>query len=145
MRIKLKQLHQPIAIDEKDTDGHTALMWAAYQGDAISVDLLLRHGASTVSRDNNGLTPLHCAAVKGSSACVQHLIEHGADLETRDAAGKSPRDMAEELRSIVPYEKGLLAATSVKPQVSSLPCFADSARDNICDSDNRPPLSLLVL
>jgi ankyrin repeat protein len=26
------QLHQPVAIDEKDTDGHTALMWAAYQG-----------------------------------------------------------------------------------------------------------------
>ena len=27
------QLHQPIAIDERDDDGHTALMWAAYQGE----------------------------------------------------------------------------------------------------------------
>jgi hypothetical protein len=27
-----EQLHQPTAIDAKDTDGHTALMWAAYQG-----------------------------------------------------------------------------------------------------------------
>lgn len=28
----LYMLHQPIAVDEKDTDGHTALMWAAWQG-----------------------------------------------------------------------------------------------------------------
>ncbi|ORX41280.1 ankyrin repeat-containing domain protein [Kockovaella imperatae] len=28
----LYMLHQPIAIDEKDDDGHSALMWAAYQG-----------------------------------------------------------------------------------------------------------------
>lgn len=26
-------LHQPVAVDAKDTDGHTALMWAAYQGE----------------------------------------------------------------------------------------------------------------
>lgn len=30
------QLHQPVAIDERDTDGHTALMWAAYQGVEIA-------------------------------------------------------------------------------------------------------------
>lgn len=29
----MEQLHQPVAIDEKDSDGHTSLMWAAYQGE----------------------------------------------------------------------------------------------------------------
>ncbi|KAK4687601.1 hypothetical protein P7C73_g2516, partial [Tremellales sp. Uapishka_1] len=103
----LYMLHQPVAIDEKDTDGHTALMWAAYQGDAISVDLLIRHGASVVTRDNAGLTPLHWAVVKGNKACIKHLVLAGADLEAREEQGKSPRDMAEELKGLVPYTKGL--------------------------------------
>jgi ankyrin repeat protein len=33
-------LHQPIAVDSPDAQGHTSLMWAAYQGDAISVELI---------------------------------------------------------------------------------------------------------
>lgn len=98
----LFMLQQPLAVDEKDTDGHTALMWAAYQGihhafqstqsfngsnwspnfattyfaslvflssfsgDAISVDLLLRHSASVHTKDNTGMTPLHWSVVKGN-------------------------------------------------------------------------------
>jgi palmitoyltransferase len=29
----LYMLHQPVAVDEKDSDGHTSLMWAAWQGE----------------------------------------------------------------------------------------------------------------
>ena len=101
------QLHQPVAIDEKDNDGHTSLMWAAYQGDAISVDLLLRHGASTSATDNAGMTPLHWAAVKGSKMCVKYLLDAGADLSVTEEQGKTPKDMAEELKGLVPYQKGL--------------------------------------
>ncbi|THU89144.1 hypothetical protein K435DRAFT_625682, partial [Dendrothele bispora CBS 962.96] len=28
-------LHQPINVDSRDTQGHTSLMWAAYQGDTL--------------------------------------------------------------------------------------------------------------
>ena len=52
-------LHQPISVDERDSPGHTGLMWAAYQGDALSVDLLLNHGANLNSRDDSGLSTLH--------------------------------------------------------------------------------------
>ncbi|CAD6579436.1 MAG: palmitoyltransferase akr1 [Tremellales sp. Tagirdzhanova-0007] len=103
----LYMLHQPVAIDEKDTDGHTPLMWAAYQGDAISVDLLLRHGASVHTIDNAGMTPLHWAAVKGSKQCIRHLVEAGADLFIKEEQGKTARDMAEELKGLVPYSRGL--------------------------------------
>ena len=78
-----------------------------YQGDAISVDLLLRHGASVQCSDNAGMTPLHWAAVKGSKACIKHLVEAGADLNAKEGQGKTPRDMAEELRGLLPFEKGL--------------------------------------
>lgn len=76
-------------------------------GDGISVDLLLRHGASPSATDNQGMTALHWAAVKGSSPCIHHLIQAGADLWVKEAAGKTPRDMAEELKGLIPFERGL--------------------------------------
>ncbi|WVQ72310.1 palmitoyltransferase AKR1 [Cryptococcus sp. DSM 104548] len=103
----LYMLHQPVAIDEKDSDGHTALMWAAYQGDALSVDLLIRHGASVNTTDNSGMTPLHWAAVKGNKVSIKHLVESGSSLDAKEENGKTPRDMAEELKGLVPFEKGL--------------------------------------
>lgn len=119
---------QPVAIDSSDTEGHTGLHWACYQGellawcddrnstnrpstgDAISVDLLLRAGADPRRADNAGLTPLHWAAVKGNSACIKRLIEAGADLSTREKQGKTAKDMATELKSLAAFKRGLLDA-----------------------------------
>jgi palmitoyltransferase len=53
------------------------------------------------------MTPLHWAAVKGSKVSIKHLVEAGADLDAKEAQGKTPRDMAEELRGLLPFEKGL--------------------------------------
>lgn len=100
-------LHQPVAVDAKDSDGHTALMWAAYQGDAISLDLLLHQSASPNTRDNSGLSPLHWAVVKGNAVCIRRLIEAGANLDIKDEQGKTAGDMAEELKSIGAWRKGL--------------------------------------
>src|SRR5271156_3227361 len=53
-------LHQPlITPDLTDPQDHTPIMWAAYQGDALSVDVLLRWGADVKKRDQAGLTALH--------------------------------------------------------------------------------------
>ena len=82
-------------------------MWAAYQGDAISVDIFLKHGASIEAVDNAQMTPLHWAAVKGSKMCIQHLVEAGAELHAREAQGKTARDMAEELKGLAPWDKAL--------------------------------------
>jgi ankyrin repeat protein len=56
------------AVANHGLSGHTSIMWAAYQGDALSVELLLKHGASISVRDNAGLTPLHWAVVRGNKA-----------------------------------------------------------------------------
>lgn len=53
------------------------------------------------------MTPLHWAAVKGSRACIRHLIQAGADLDVKEDQGKTARDMAEELKGLVPFVKGL--------------------------------------
>jgi palmitoyltransferase ZDHHC13/17 len=60
-------LHQPsITADLIDPQDHTPIMWAAYQGDALSVDVFLRWGAEVKRRDSLGLTALHWAIVRGN-------------------------------------------------------------------------------
>jgi len=62
-------LHQTnITPDLLDPHGHTPIMWAAYQGDALSVDVLLRLGAEVKRRDSLGLSALHWAVVRGTSS-----------------------------------------------------------------------------
>jgi hypothetical protein len=100
-------LHQPVSVDSKDSAGHTSLMWAAYQGDALSVDLLLKHGASTNTRDDAGLSPLHWAVVRGNRVCIRKLIEAGADISAKDADGRTAKDMAVELKALGPWRRAL--------------------------------------
>ena len=60
-------LHQPnITPDLLDPQDHTPIMWAAYQGDALSVDVFLRWGTDVKKRDSLGLTALHWAVVRGT-------------------------------------------------------------------------------
>ena len=80
-------IHQSISVDERDSAEHTALMWAAYQGDALSVDLLHKHGANPNSRDVFGLSPLHWAVVPGNKVCIRRLFEKGADIYAKDNEG----------------------------------------------------------
>ncbi|KAL6303324.1 DHHC palmitoyltransferase-domain-containing protein [Sparassis latifolia] len=100
-------LHQPINVDCKDSQGHTSLMWAAYQGDALSVDLLLKHGANPNTKDDAGLTPLHWAVVRGNRVCIRRLVESGADMAAKDGEGRTARDMAVELKSLGAWKRAL--------------------------------------
>ncbi|GAA6021373.1 hypothetical protein JCM10207_002026 [Rhodosporidiobolus poonsookiae] len=98
---------QPLAVDTPDAEGHTSLAWAAYQGDAISVELLLLAGASANRPDSAGLRPLHWAVTKGNAACIRRVVEAGAELSAREGQGKTAREMASELKSLAAYERGL--------------------------------------
>lgn len=101
---------QPLAVDSQDPEGHTALAWACYQGDAISVELLLRAGADVLKTDHAGLTPLHWAVTKGNATCIRRVVQAGADLVARTNEGKTAREMAAELKSLPAYERGLQEA-----------------------------------
>ncbi|GAA6037584.1 hypothetical protein JCM8097_006126 [Rhodosporidiobolus ruineniae] len=102
---------QPLAVDTQDSEGHTSLAWAAYQGDAISVELLLLADADPNRPDNAELRPLHWAVTKGNSECIRLLVAAGAELNAREAAGgKTAREMAVELKSLPAYDRGLADA-----------------------------------
>jgi palmitoyltransferase len=83
-------------------------MWAAYQGDAISLSLLLSYGADIHAADEAGLSPLHWAVVKGNRLCIRKLLEAGADCEAKEATGKTPRDMSIDLKSHPSYAKACM-------------------------------------
>ncbi|GAA5873224.1 hypothetical protein JCM8547_008606 [Rhodosporidiobolus lusitaniae] len=115
---------QPLSLDSPDAEGHTALSWAAYQGDAISVELLLLAGADLNAPDHAGLRPLHWAVTKGNSECIRRLVAAGAELNARTnvvessplmpsesgGGGKTAREMAVELKSLAAYNRGLSGA-----------------------------------
>lgn len=82
-------------------------MWAAYQGDALSVEMLLKHGANPNTRDDAGLTPLHWAVVRGNKVCILKLFEKGAEIHAKDNEGRTARDMAVELKSLGAWKRAL--------------------------------------
>ncbi|KAI8384444.1 uncharacterized protein BYT42DRAFT_562562 [Radiomyces spectabilis] len=105
-----------------DVGGHTPLMWAAYQGHAITCDLLLRFGASVQVTDHSQLTPLHWAVVKGNKMCVRKLLEHGADPHARDQSGKSVMDFVHEKKLERVWDRAVLefdVMAEDKPQLAS--------------------------
>lgn len=90
-------LYLGMDIDAPDNvGGHTPLMWAAYQGEALTVDLLLRFGASVHAVDNSKLTPLHWAVVRGNKMCVRKMLEYGADANAKDQSGKGVMEFVQE-------------------------------------------------
>lgn len=107
--LQLKEFQSTNALDRSDPQGHTSLMWAAFQGDALSVDLLLRHGADVSLRDSDGLTALHWAVVQGNLHAIQRLISAGSDLDAVENGGKTPGELAEELGSHTQWCAALVA------------------------------------
>lgn len=84
VRQLLGEGHQP---DQRDTDGLTALMWAARSGAVDAMAALLDAGADPNARDTRfGWTPLLHAIHKQRVGAVRLLLERGADPNQRTPA-----------------------------------------------------------
>ncbi|KAH7066489.1 ankyrin repeat-containing domain protein [Paraphoma chrysanthemicola] len=65
-----------VAIDERDSEGRTALHIATELGDEVLVRLLLGQGADTRVKDAHGRLALHYAVEKGQCEVVELLLDH---------------------------------------------------------------------
>jgi len=63
-----------------NSNGMTALHWAAYKGHASICRVLVDEGASLTAVNSNGLTPLELAKKMGKAECVATLEAAGAVL-----------------------------------------------------------------
>ena len=77
----LKQ--DPKLINARDSDGKTALHWAALYGQTKVMELLLANKADVNSLDEDGFTPLHWAATFNQSDAVKLLLANKAEHESQ--------------------------------------------------------------
>lgn len=71
-------LKNGVDVNAAQSDGATALHWAAYLNDAETTGLLLRAGANVNARNDLGVTPLALAAQQGGAAVIEQLLKAGA-------------------------------------------------------------------
>ncbi|MCB1020584.1 MAG: ankyrin repeat domain-containing protein [Acidobacteria bacterium] len=82
----LKQGADPNAAQ---TDGMTALHWAAYLDQLPIAKALLDAGADPAPQNRYGVTPLSMAAVNGSAPMIALLLDKGADANTALPGGET--------------------------------------------------------
>src|SRR3989441_1884747 len=76
-------LQKKADVNAAQSDGTTALHWAARLDDLETADLLIHSGANVSAATRGGATPLELAAVNGSAAMIEKLIKAGADVNAR--------------------------------------------------------------
>jgi hypothetical protein len=76
--------------DERDPNGYTPLILAAYNGKASTVDFLIQQCAT----DAKGNSSLMGVAFKGETTITQRLIAAHCDVNARDNAGQTALKMA---------------------------------------------------
>ena len=77
-------------VDIADTNGKTALMWAASHNFTDIVRFLLIKGADVDKRNPVGDTALHDASYKNHTDVIRILLQHGATRDIKNDKGNSP-------------------------------------------------------
>ena len=76
-------------LNTRDEKGYTALILAAYHGQAQAVALLLKAGADPCAQDNRGNTALMGAIFKGEVLIARRLLAAGCQPNQRNNAGQT--------------------------------------------------------
>lgn len=78
------------AIDAAQSDGTTALHWAARHDDLATAKSLLAAKANPNAQNRYGVTPLSLACTNGNAALVSALLDAGADANLTLRGGETP-------------------------------------------------------
>lgn len=89
-----------LEVDGQDPYGRTPLLWAAYQGDSLTVDSLLKFGSYVKVADRGGFTPLHWGTLRGQPHVLIYLIQHGGDILQKTDDGKDCFTIAREMNTM---------------------------------------------
>ena len=146
--------------NSQDSDGRTPLSWAAEEGYASIVRLLLSRGDIVAdSRDTYDRTSLSFAAERGHEAIVRLLLNREVDVDSRDNMGRTPlsyaaeggheaivrlllnREVDVDSRDIWGRTPLLRAAVFGHEAIVRLLSSRNDVKVDSCDNEGRTPLS----
>jgi len=76
-------------VNQRSSDGTTALHWAVYHNDVALIGRLLADGANVKAMNDYSATPMSEAAVVGNVQVLSKLLAAGADVESPNADGQT--------------------------------------------------------
>jgi ankyrin repeat protein len=100
-------------VNAPQSDGATALHWAAYLDQVDTAALLIRAGAKVDTSNDYGMTPLALAAANGNAAIVDRLLEGGADPNGAVRAAETPLMLAARTDSVATVKALLTAGAKI--------------------------------
>ncbi|XP_047529275.1 ankyrin repeat domain-containing protein 27-like [Vanessa atalanta] len=98
-----KKTHQAVSdydINFSDTNGLTALHFAARYGLDELCKILILNKANINICNKKGQTPLHLAALNNKTVVIRLLLDNGADINAIDFSGNTPLHDASEVGNI---------------------------------------------
>ena len=83
-------IHGKADVNAPQSDGATALQWAAYRDDLEMADMLLAAGANPKLANREGATAMQLASIQGSAAMMEKLLKAGVDVNERGPHDETP-------------------------------------------------------
>lgn len=78
-----------VDVNQRTSDGTTALHWAVYHNNSELMDKLIAAGADVNAKNDYGASPLSEAAVIGNTEVIRKLLKAHADVEAPNADGQT--------------------------------------------------------
>lgn len=97
---RVKSEESVVDVDGQDSVGNSALADAAYKGQVVLVDELLRSGADVNSANNAGVSVLMSAIATRHADVVRRLIKAGARVNAQDGSGETALMYAARYRNL---------------------------------------------
>jgi ankyrin repeat protein len=82
------------AVSSRDSEGRTALHFAAISGSEALVAMVLEAGVAVDVCDNHAKTPLHWAVAAGDASIASRLLDAGADVNLQFYSGETALHVA---------------------------------------------------
>ncbi|KAL4709897.1 hypothetical protein ACJJTC_003860 [Scirpophaga incertulas] len=130
--------HTSFDVNFPDTNGFTALHYAAKFGFDELCHILLYNKANVNCFDKRGQTPLHMAAINNKSTVICCLLENGANINAMDLSGNTPLHYACEMGNIGACK----ILIKYKPDITMLNCAEKTA---LCIAKEKVHLTIIDL